>query len=244
MSQQVEFNGEEHNIPSPNEKGWGAAVTAFLVSVAANAIAASTALVAELDLGATYGIRAKWFRSKTALPASEGAARFARVDAVKWRAEADNDDLTLDVDSSNNLQWEGSDVITAINTQILLNKTYPDQVAITALGAAAASWTKGTTVVAPRFRRDALGHVHIGGALTATGAASATFFAAGTIPAGSRPAGDRVGVGYFLDNSTGEQVSVPLFVQADGRILFTPPPGVTIATDDYLIFSISYLAEA
>lgn len=112
MSQNVDFNGETHTLPTQGERGWAAAVTAFLVEVAENAISMGMALAAEWDLGATYGIRAKWFRSQTTNPATIGAVRLARADVVAFRNQANGADLSLGVDTSNNLEWEGSDVVT------------------------------------------------------------------------------------------------------------------------------------
>lgn len=59
MSQEIEFNGERHILPSPGEKGWGPAVTAFLIEMAEKLdpitpVAAGDGLVGTetLDVGA------------------------------------------------------------------------------------------------------------------------------------------------------------------------------------------------
>jgi hypothetical protein len=126
MSSSVSFNGATYTLPTAGDTGWGANVTAFLTAVANNALAksgGSFTLTAEADFGATYGLKAAYFKSQTANAASAGVLRLARADAVKWRNEANGADLTLGVDSSNNLEWEGADVVTVSGTQTLTNKT-------------------------------------------------------------------------------------------------------------------------
>lgn len=110
MSQSADFNGETHTIPEQNERGWGPAVTALLIALAENALTSTLSLLAEMDLGSTYGIRAKWFRSRTASPAEAGAVRLARADTVSWRNEANDDDHTLGPDEFDELHWNDTAV--------------------------------------------------------------------------------------------------------------------------------------
>lgn len=123
MSEQVDFNGEEHTLPSPREKGWGAAVTAFLREVAENALTSAFILAAEMDLGATYGIRSLWFRSKTSNPADGGVVRLARADTVAWRNQANGANLALGPDSTNLLEFNGVDLVDVSTAQTLTTKT-------------------------------------------------------------------------------------------------------------------------
>jgi hypothetical protein len=64
-----------------------------------------------LDLGATYGIRAKWFRSKTTNPAVAGAVRLANADVISWRNGANGADLPIGL-SGDALTFGGSLVAT------------------------------------------------------------------------------------------------------------------------------------
>jgi hypothetical protein len=122
MSVNVPFNGETHVIPTSGEKGWAAAVTAFIVSVGANALTAISTLAAELDLGATYGIRAMWFRSKTSNPATTGVVRLAQTDQICFRNAANDTNLTLGL-SSDVLQFMSVALVTRTATETLTNKT-------------------------------------------------------------------------------------------------------------------------
>ncbi len=112
MSAEIVIAGVTHTIPTIGEKGWATAVTGVLQAVATNMVTTATALAAELDFGATYGIRAKWFRSKTTNPAATGVARLARTDAVSWRNVANGADLPLTVDAFDQLTWNGGVVAT------------------------------------------------------------------------------------------------------------------------------------
>lgn len=123
MSENVTFNGEQHTLPSPREKGWGAAVTAFLMEVAENALTSTLTLIAEMDLGATYGIRALWFRSKSSNPATAGAGRLARADKWSWRNEANGANLDLGPGSDNLLEFNSVDLVDVSTAQTLTNKT-------------------------------------------------------------------------------------------------------------------------
>lgn len=126
MSVSVGMNGLTYTIPSGQETGWGSQVTAFIQAVGSSTLQKSGGtftLTADADFGATYGLKSNYFTSRTANAASAGVLRLARADAVKWRNQANGADLTLGVDSSNNLEWESVDLVTVSGTQTLTNKT-------------------------------------------------------------------------------------------------------------------------
>ncbi len=123
MSTSVDFNGETHRVPQRRDTGWGDYLSALLLSLAQNALTAVPTLLAELDLGSTYGIRAKWFRSKTTNPADAGAVRLARADTVSWRNQAAGADLPLGPGTDDLLEFNGVDVADVSTAQTLLNKT-------------------------------------------------------------------------------------------------------------------------
>lgn len=217
MSVTATFNGTSYTLPTTDETGWGSNVTSFLQAVASNALAKSGGaftLTAEVDFGATYGVKAAYFKSQTANLASAGALRFARADSIKWRNEANGADLTLGVDSSNNLEWEGVDVVTVSGTQTLTNKTLTSP---TITGATVTSptisgatlttatitpeawvtmsgFTNGWTAHAttPKYRKLPTGEVKLCGAIVASATGGGNYdFAAFTFPAGYRPAATR-----------------------------------------------------
>lgn len=197
--------------------------------------------VAVVTTSATQALTNKTLASATANAASAGVVRLANnSDVVSWRNAANNADLDLKVDSSNNLEFNGVDIVTVSGTQTLSNKTFAAPT-FTALGSAAASWAKDGGNTAPRYWKDALGQVHIMGGLTATGAASLTCFAAGTIPVGSRPLGFRVGSCTYFDDSAGTFVGASISAAADGSM--TIQASVSVEGDDTVQFYITYPAE-
>lgn len=123
MSVQKTFAGVTYTLPTKDERGWAAQVTAFLAAVADNALTTALTLAAEMDLGATFGIRAMWFRSKTSNPAAGGAVRLARADHIRWRNQTNTADLTLGFDSSNSFQVNSVTLVTVSDTQTLTDKT-------------------------------------------------------------------------------------------------------------------------
>jgi hypothetical protein len=80
------------------------------------------ALTAEVDFGATHGLRSAYFRSRTSAPSSAGIVRLAQADTIGWRNNADNDNLALAV-STDVLQFNAVPIVTTTATQVLTNKT-------------------------------------------------------------------------------------------------------------------------
>ena len=76
-------------------------------------------LTADLSFGTNFGIFAKYFTSVSANPAGVGVVRLANTDAVEWRNAANNANLPLSVDSSNNLLWNGDIISTSSSSPVL-----------------------------------------------------------------------------------------------------------------------------
>jgi hypothetical protein len=122
----VVVNGSNHTIPQTNERGWGNAVTAWIQAISTYAIqptGGTYTLSADLDLGATYGIKTAYVISKTTNPSSAGYLRLAVTDYLGWRNNANNGNLLLLPNGSNELTYNSQVVDTASNTLTLTNKT-------------------------------------------------------------------------------------------------------------------------
>lgn len=118
MSLSLVVNGTTFSYPEPrgtnwgaNASGWAQAVTSGMLQKAGGAFA----LTAEVDFGASFGLKSTYFKSRTASSASAGAVRLARTDVVSWRNAADSGDLDLGVDSSNRLTYNGAIVQSALS---------------------------------------------------------------------------------------------------------------------------------
>lgn len=111
MSTNVLFNGTTYIVPAVGEDNWGTNVSSYLIAIAAGALqktGGSFTLTAEVDFGATYGLKSAYFKTRTATPATAGILRLANNEGIQWRNAANSANLTLLVNASNALTYEGS----------------------------------------------------------------------------------------------------------------------------------------
>ena len=101
-----------------------------------------------------------------------------------------------------------------------------------------ANWTAGAGASAPGYWKDAAGVVHLKGYVTAGAGASNTPFAAASLPAGCRPAGNR----HFAAVDYTAGAALHMSVGSDGSVVFgtglSPVEGHIYAFD-----AISFVAE-
>ena len=114
MSLIVTFNGANYIIPTTNEVGWGSNLDAFFVAIAAGSLQKTGGLFtlsAPLDFGPGYGVNSLYYTSRTANPASTGILRLANnSDSISFRNAANNADLPLSVNASNQLTFNGTPI--------------------------------------------------------------------------------------------------------------------------------------
>lgn len=146
MSTSVTFNGTSYTVPAIADASWGTNVSTYLIAIASGCLqktgGAFTLSQADVDFGATYGLKAVYFKSKTANIASAGVVQLARTDVISWRNQANGADLSLSVDSSNNLSFNGA---------LLVNLALGGAYAVLQMnaGATAYSWATPTGTGAP-----------------------------------------------------------------------------------------------
>lgn len=102
MAINLTIAGGTYQYPESGEESWGTLATDAMAAVCANAIWGTNGVFSSLI-------------SATANPASTGNIRFARVDTIKWRNQANGADIALGVSSTNILQWGGADL--ALDTE-------------------------------------------------------------------------------------------------------------------------------
>lgn len=116
MSLNVTFNGSNFIIPETGEVGWGGNTTSYLVAIAAGALqktGGSFTLSAELDFGASFGIKSLYYKSRSANIAAAGILRLNNnSDSISWRNAANSADLALFPNASNLLTFNGSTIYT------------------------------------------------------------------------------------------------------------------------------------
>lgn len=128
MSTAVSLNGVSYNIPATGDDAWGDEVSNYLIALSTGVLTkagGSFTLTAEIDLGATYGIKAPYIKSRTANPAAAGVLRFANNEGLSWRNAANSADKALKVNASNVLEYDGAPIVTlalgAANTALRMN---------------------------------------------------------------------------------------------------------------------------
>lgn len=127
MSIPVVVNGVTFDFPEPGDANWGQEVTDWAAAVSASTLqktGGSFTLEAEVDLGAAFGIKGPYWKSRSTPIASGGAVRLARADTVRWRNQGDSADLELGVDASNALTFAGSPLTFTVSDTARVDLTY------------------------------------------------------------------------------------------------------------------------
>lgn len=122
MAESIVFNNATYIIPDVGESNWGQNLTNYFVAIPQGAYQASGGtmpLTADLSFGTNFGLFAKYLTTETANPASTGVLRLANTDGINWRNAANNANLPLSVDTSNNLLWNGDILATASASPVL-----------------------------------------------------------------------------------------------------------------------------
>jgi len=116
MSVAVTFNGSSYIIPTTNDTGWGTNTTNYLVAIAAGCLqktGGTFLLSAETDFGAAFGLKALYYKSRTANVANAGILRLAsNSDSIAWRNNANSGNLLLNTNASDELLFNSQRVLT------------------------------------------------------------------------------------------------------------------------------------
>jgi len=116
MSTSVTLNGTSYTIPALADASWGTNVANYLIAISTAVLQKSGGtftLTAEIDFGATYGLKAAYLKSKTANIAAAGAVRLAKTDTVRFRNNANGADLALGIDGTDRLTFNSVVLATA-----------------------------------------------------------------------------------------------------------------------------------
>lgn len=116
MSTNVTLNGVTYAIPAEGDSGWGTVLSNYFIAISTSVLqktGGTFTLTAEADFGATYGLKSAYLKSQASNPSGVGVVRLGNTEAVSWRNAANSANLSLAVDASNNLQFNGSNVLYA-----------------------------------------------------------------------------------------------------------------------------------
>lgn len=114
MAQNTTLNGVTYSIPEPGDTGWGAQLTAFLLAIAPAVLQKTGGLftlTSDIDFGTSFGLKSLYFSTRNNNPATTGIVRLANTDTISFRNFANNGNLSLSVNASNQLLFNGTAVI-------------------------------------------------------------------------------------------------------------------------------------
>lgn len=122
MSTNIVFNGVTYAIPAEGDSGWGTVLSNYFIALASGTLSksgGSFALLSEVDFGATYGLKSSYYKSQATNPSGTGIVRLGNNEAIGWRNAANTSDLSLKVNASDVLQFNGANVVLAGAGQIV-----------------------------------------------------------------------------------------------------------------------------
>lgn len=126
MSTSITFNGVGYTIPAEGDN-YGDDLSSYLVAIASGALqktGGTFTLSAEVNFGATYGLKSVYLKSQAAVnPASNGIVRLGNAENISWRNQANNADLSISVNASNKFTFNSIELADISSAQTLTNKT-------------------------------------------------------------------------------------------------------------------------
>lgn len=117
MSIALVINGVTYDYPEVDDTDWGPDATDWASAVTSGMLQKAGGLfqlLAEVDFGTSFGIKSLYIKSRTANVADAGPIRLARADAINWRNQANSGNLSLSVDASDNLLFNGASVVNGV----------------------------------------------------------------------------------------------------------------------------------
>ena len=110
MATNVVLNGVTYAIPAESDSDWGLSVSNYLIAISTVCLqktGGTFTLTAEVNFGATYGLKSPYYKSVATNPASAGQVRLGNAEFIKWRNAANSADLGLKVNASDALEYNG-----------------------------------------------------------------------------------------------------------------------------------------
>jgi len=108
------INGVGYDYPETDDQTWGPDATEWAIAVTAGMLQKSAGLfqvLAELDFGSAYGVKALYYKTRTTNIADAGQIRLARADTIVFRNQANSGNLVLGIDTSDRLTYNGNPII-------------------------------------------------------------------------------------------------------------------------------------
>lgn len=113
MTVSLVVNGTTFFYPETGDTNWGPDATDWASAVTSGMLQKAGGLfilLAEVDFGATYGLKSAYFLSRTTTAATAGSVRLAKTDVVSWRDNANAANLDLGINASDLLTFNGATI--------------------------------------------------------------------------------------------------------------------------------------
>lgn len=110
MSTALNVNGIVYNYPTTGDSNWGDQASLWATAVTNSILPRNGglySLTGEVSFGNSFGIVSSYYKSITLNASSTGIVRLARTDSVSWRNTGNTADLSLGVNNSNVLTFNG-----------------------------------------------------------------------------------------------------------------------------------------
>ncbi len=94
----LNVNGTDFDYPQKDDENWGEEATGWAEAVTAGMLQKAGGLftlTAEVDFGASFGVKSLIYKTRTASLAASGEFRLANVDSMAWRNGADSGKVYL-----------------------------------------------------------------------------------------------------------------------------------------------------
>lgn len=110
MATSLVVNGVSYLYPDTGDQSWGTVASAWAAAVTSGMLQKAGGvftLTSDANFGSNFGLLSLYFTSQSANAAASGIVRLANTEAVKWRNNANNADVALAKNASDQLTWAG-----------------------------------------------------------------------------------------------------------------------------------------
>lgn len=117
MSVNLTINNTVYPFPEEGDVEWGTQVTDWATAVSNGMLqkaGGAFTLLADINFGATYGLTSAYYKTRGTNIADAGQFRLANLETIQWRNAANSANLALTVNASNELQYNGSTLISGL----------------------------------------------------------------------------------------------------------------------------------
>lgn len=131
MSTPVTYIGNSYSVPAYQDTGFAQGsgnLSSYLIALATGSLTLSGGtfpLTADANFGGSFGLVALYLKSRGASLPTAGFIRMANAEAVAWKNAAGGGNISLTVNSSDQLSYDGGDMTTTTAGKGLIVKT-PD----------------------------------------------------------------------------------------------------------------------